>query len=103
MVMMAATRYHFKTAFIDEECIVEKRKYGNGRIALQLVTPEGEPVCTATVNLPDMDLAEDFAFIKDYSENEGILSELIRHGIVEETHMTVDNGYVEFPVCRVLI
>ena len=43
--------------FRDWNCLVVKRQYDNGRVALQLVDAEdGSPIAKATVNLPDVPL-----------------------------------------------
>ena len=39
-------------------------------------------MCTATVNLPDRDLEINQVFIKDYSENAGVLDALISAGVL---------------------
>lgn len=82
-------------------CILKWSKYGNGRAALQLID-DGELVLTATVNLPDEDLEDNEVFIKDYSENDGILEVLVNAGIIEDTGKRVRSGFVTIPVCRVL-
>ena len=65
---------------------VQKAQYENGRTALQLVdAQDGEPVATATINLPDEPLAEGEVFVKDYSKNRGIKSALTLAGIIEPT------------------
>ena len=68
--------------FCGEDCQVKVSKYDNFRTALRLVTLSGEPMCTATVNLPDRDLEINEVFIKDYSENEGVLGALQIAGVV---------------------
>ena len=64
------------------------------RVALRLVEAEtGEPYCTATVNMPEVPLAEGEVLIKNYSENEGVLAALVAAGVVEDTGRRVDAGY----------
>ena len=49
--------------------------YANSRKVIELFEAEtGEPFCVATVNIPDAFLLKQEVVIKDYSENEGILS-----------------------------
>jgi len=87
--------------FLGYECVVEKHKYANGRPALELIDAgNGEPITTATVNLPHLPAGPNRVFIKDYSENEGILSALVAAGIVKPTGETVQSGFVEVPVCE---
>ncbi len=93
-----------KTKYINEEVIVQKQAYDdNGRIALSLVDLEGAPMATATVNIPEVPLEDGEAFIKDYSENEGMLDFLINASIVEDTQKRVQSGFVEVAICKILI
>lgn len=95
---------HLRTKYIDEKgCTVQKFTYTNGRIALQLVSSAGEPLCTASVNLPDDECPPDHVFIKNWSENEGVLEELIGHGVISESVGSVRTGFVTAALCKVLI
>ena len=90
--------------FMEWDCTVMLAHYSNKRIALQLNDAhDGEPVVTATVNIPEIPLKDDEVLIKDYSENEGMLELLIREGIVEKLNQIVFSGYVEIPKCKLLI
>lgn len=90
-------------------CDLLKSYYAHGnRVALCLVAGEkdecpGEPVSTCTVNLPDEPLGEGEVFIKDYSENEGMVEFLVKEGVVEKTGREVRSGYIAVPVCKLLI
>lgn len=89
--------------FKQWNCILKWGEYGNGRAALQLMDADvGDLVMTATVNLPEEDLEDNEVFIKDYSENDGILEVLVNAGIIEDTGRRVQTGFVTIPVCRVL-
>lgn len=86
--------------FKEWNCEVVKAKYGNGRTAIRLVDADnGEPIATATVNIPEIPLPKNEVIIKDYSENEGILDALINAGIVELTGRRIKGGYVDMPIC----
>jgi|SRR5882672_2662150 len=50
--------------------------------ALQIMSPEGEAVLTASVCM-DIPPEEDCIIIKDWSENEGIEAVLIKAGLIE--------------------
>lgn len=63
----------------------------NGRIALQLVTLEGEPYATLTVNISAEKLADDEVIIKTYSENEYVALEAWKTGLFEDTGRRVYN------------
>ena len=84
-------------------CRIAPATYPNGRLAWQLVDADtGEPVTVATVNLPDHALPEGHVFVKDWSENEGVLSALILSGVVEDTGVRVPSGYVDAAMCRIV-
>jgi hypothetical protein len=78
-------------------------QYGNGRLAVTLLDAhDAGPVLTATVNLPEQPLEADEVYIKDWSENEGMLKFLQEHGIVVPTIKEVPTGYVTAHRCKVL-
>ena len=56
-----------------------------------------EPWCTAAVKVPGLLIGE--VAIKNYSENEGILSALVSAGIVKEPHRYIWQERVRIPVC----
>ena len=85
--------------FRNTDCTIQKRYYGNGRVALCLVDEDG-PVATATVNLPGVKLEPNQVLIKDYSECEGLLAALVAAGVVKPTGEKVRSGFVEVPVCE---
>jgi len=73
---------------------VYAERYDNGRLALQLKTAD-EPVATCTANLPYEDCPSDEIFVKDYSENEGMVSWMIEAGIIEPRETArARSGYV---------
>lgn len=55
--------------------------------------------CVCTVNLGDK-LPEDQAYIKDYSENEGILDALKEAGIVTDVIGSKASGWIVAPLCK---
>jgi hypothetical protein len=83
-----------------------KHKYGNGRVALEMIGSagskyEGEPIVVASVNIPHEKLAADEVVIKNYSENEGILDVLVKAKIISAPiRETEKEG---FPICKLLI
>ena len=83
------------------DCSIKLSVYHNGRTSLSVMT-SGIPLLKASVNLPDHELPTGCIFIKNWSENEGILSELIRHNIIEDTDIFVSSGYVDVNVCKLL-
>lgn len=93
-----------KVKFREWECDLNFSHYENGRVAIRLIDAnDGEPVATATTNVPEEDLGPNEVFIKDYSENAGMLAALQAAGAVEPTGRSVDTGFVSIPVCRLLV
>lgn len=73
--------------------------YTNGQRALQIKDINThEPLLTASVAL-DETQTKDEIFIKDWSENEGVLTELIRHNVVKNPHGYIPTGFVEAQRC----
>jgi len=90
--------------FAGFDCTVEFATYSNGRTAIQLRDAnDGQPIATATVNLPDEPMAEDEVAIKNYSENSGMLDILIDTGVIASPHREIPRGFVTIPVCALLV
>lgn len=69
--------------------------------ALILETLDGSSWATASINIGDKPIREDLVFIKDYSENEGMLNLLKDNCVVKEVVDICHNGYVDVPVVRI--
>ena len=91
-----------KVKFKDYDCELKFHRYANDRVALELVDAEG-PVARVTVNLPDADLADGEVFVKDHSENEGMLAAMAAAGVLAPTGRVVASGYVTVPVAKLLV
>ena len=90
--------------FLNYKCNIVKEQYANGRTALLLIdADDNEHVATATVNLPDDDIPEKYVAIKDYSENEGMLNLLIKEKIVAQPVEHINSGFINIPICKLLI
>jgi hypothetical protein len=77
--------FHFKTKYLDDTGMVQLGHYGDGSIAMRLITTFGEPLAMPTVCLAAYyeKPAEGNVFIRsDYSENAGIYGCLNDLGIV---------------------
>ncbi len=96
----------FKTqtlGFNGTICTVQREKYTNGQNCLRLVDSEdGMAFCTASVAIEHemVNAGENDVIIKNYSENEGILTALINAGIIEEPHRAFSYNYVTLYVCK---
>lgn len=84
--------------FKQWHCAVIRAEYGNGVPALLLVDAiSGEPIAKATVNIPDMKPEKDHVFIKDWSENQGMMKALINYKVIH------DKPVKAFPFNRVQV
>lgn len=93
-----------KTKYLNADCQITRGQYGNGREALMLVDAlTGERQATATVNIPEVDCPIGHVFIKNYSENEGMLEALVAAGVVSEPVAWIESQYATFPLCKVLM
>lgn len=94
----------WKTAWGEQvHCTPRFSYYRDGRLALELVDPfNGTRLVTASVNVPEVELAPDEIALKDYSENTGVLDALVRGGVVAVTERAVRTGFVTLPVVRLL-
>ena len=101
----AATQGPYFVVFRGVQLHVSFSHYSdNKRTAICLGDIEtGEPYGTATVNIPEIPLEPTEVLIKDYSENKGMLDALERAGIVRRTGCYIRSGFVEIPVCELLV
>lgn len=75
--------------------LVYDRYVVNNRTCLRIWNKQGEPVATATVNIPEIQVADDEVLIKDYSENEGMLDALIQAEIINpEVYIIPHNNII---------
>lgn len=78
----------------------------NDRTALKIIDDHNdypELVAIATANLPNESLEPDEVFIKDWSENEGVLNDLIEMGVISEPISSVQTGFCIAYKCKLLI
>lgn len=73
-------------------------RYPNGRLAVQL-TEGSDLYATISVNLPEVPLLPGEFLVKTYSENEGLLEQLLRAGAIEFTGRTLNASLGLTPVC----
>lgn len=103
--------YHIKTPLFDEQDMTIKlhayqdRAYdGERRIAIQIMDKDGQPFMTASTNLVDLPCEVGHTYMKDYSENEGIVQCLVDLGVIEVVHRKMTDPYgTVFPYVKVLI
>lgn len=87
--------------FKGNKCIVKKTKYtNNDNLALVLIDKDSyELYAKVTINL-DEKQEEDVAYVKDYSENEGIFDCLDEAGLVKEVIKVSEVGRTVAPLVR---
>jgi hypothetical protein len=97
--------FHIKTAYADDDVFIEKGKYHDGSTALRLLDETGQPVLIATVCLSHIEEkpAQGNVFIKDWSENEGLLVSLQQSKIVGPTLRDIPTGFAKAYECELLI
>ena|SRR3990167_9921703 len=88
----------------DYRVVLQNYTYDSGgRRAVELVdADDGEPVCRVTTNIPDLPLYKDEAFVKNWSENEGMLEWLVANKLAEDTGRWFRIGSVTAPVVKLL-
>ena len=101
--MSAITEITIDTAYCPaESAYVELGLYANGSTALRIWSFEGEPLLTATVAI-DLVPDDGNVFIKDYSENEGVLNCLIDQGVVSKPLREHQAGFAIVHECKLLV
>lgn len=88
--------------FKEWDCVLDKCKYAeNDNTAILLYgVDDYSPIATAIVNL-SISLPENQAYIKDYSENEGMLEALKKVGVVKKVIGCGSSGYIDMiPLCE---
>lgn len=87
--------------FKDWNCDLVLERYAeNNNTAIRLIDKRDKsPVAMATVNL-SVKLPKDQAYIKDYSENEGMLEAFKKAGFVKEVINYRASGFVTIPLCK---
>lgn len=76
--------------------------YMDGALAMRIVSPDGEPLFTATVCLVEYGYTPPTGYvaIKNYSENEGVMESLIEGGYIERPRVALEGpDGITFPVC----
>lgn len=92
------------TKYIPAGTRVEKTFYADGNICLVARDPEdGSPWGTLSVNIPETNVNDDHVWIKDWSENEGVLNALIKSGMVSDLSITQPCGFCEAHLVRLLV
>jgi hypothetical protein len=76
--------------------------YISGGAPALLFEDSGKRLVTLSVNMVGETLMPNYTFIKDYSENEGVLEQLVKHGIVRDTGTRTATGFVTVPLVEII-
>lgn len=91
---------------VYKNCTWQVSQYAvDGSMALRAFVDDEygpEPLTTASVYIDSADTMPGCIFVKDYSENEGMLEELVRLGVGVATGRTVQTGWVEVPELKLI-
>lgn len=80
--------------YIPAGVLVRKMHYADGNVSLQAYDIEdGSPYGTLTVNIPETNINPDHVWIKDWSENEGVLNALVKSELVKPLGITQPCGF----------
>lgn len=90
--------------FAGYNCNVNKTTYSNGYTALLLEDAiEGDCVAVVSINMLSQGrLSSNRIYVKDYSENEGILEVLQKAGVLSEPLGYAQAGFELVPICEIL-
>jgi hypothetical protein len=82
---------------------VVRTTYADGNTCLMAVSDIGEPYGILSVNIPESEIHEDCVWIKDWSENEGILEALVDSKLVESLPVTRPCGYTSAQLVKLTL
>jgi hypothetical protein len=87
--------------FAGYHCQLLLDRYREGGLCLRLVNmDEFDRIAIATACLPDDPPPPGCIYIKDYSENQGMLQTLCHAGVITDTGERVSTGYTELAIAR---
>jgi hypothetical protein len=78
--------------------------YGNGGLAVRILTEDGEPFATLSVRMPDDDLPPGVFRLKTWSENAAIAAAVIAAGLITRVDLPrASSGYVGADAYRLAV
>lgn len=88
--------------FHDWDCYLTFGSYNTGALAIRLLERgTGEPIAIATVNISKRRPPFGHVYIKDWSENEGMMQAFEQAGYLTDTGYTEPTGMVEAKIALV--
>lgn len=94
-----------RTKHVDESCAtILLGEYASGVPLIMIESVDGERLCVATTNLEGYGKypEEGNVFIKDWSENEGVLDALVKAEIISKPVREVPAGFATAYECTLL-
>lgn len=97
--------FRVKSKYVDDDVFIEAGRYHDGTMAIRLVLDTGQVVLVPTVCLSHLEIkpADGNVFIKDWSENEGILKGMQDAGILGEVVARHPTGFAVADECKLII
>jgi hypothetical protein len=101
---MSDVIFQARFGYVDELVRIIKSKYvADDSTMLQLVSIYGEPIAVATTCLEHAKPAPGNVFIKNWSENLGLLKVLQKAGVLGPVIREVSSGFVKVQECQLLM
>lgn len=98
---LITTLENFEATYVEQGTYQLLRgEYVYGGTAIMARTEDGEPAFVLSVYLDGRPLGQGLFWAKTWGENDGILEELVRRGIVREVGTTAETGFVEATMCE---
>lgn len=98
---LITTLEDFEATFVEKGTYrLLRGEYAYGGMAVMAQDENGEPAFVLSVFLENREPEPGYFWAKDYSENEGIVEELERRGIVEKVGREAISGYVVLSLYR---
>lgn len=84
-----------RVKYAGHNCVIKKGKYSNENLALILMREEDdEEIAVVTINGQDI-LPPNQSYVKDYSENKGMLEAITNAGLVKKILGYTQMGWVK--------
>lgn len=96
---MFKTKFKYTSQYGQVEDVeIHFYKEPKNNIGIRMTDAEGMPYMS--ISIPMKCLNPDEVAVKNYSENAGIMIDLLRHDILQKPHRYIESGFVLIPVCR---
>jgi hypothetical protein len=89
--------------FNNQKCFVEHGVYTSGRTRINLVSKDGQQVASVTLDIPGKEkVPKMYIFVKDYRENKGVYSALLKANIIKAKKGSIEVGLEQAFVCELI-